>query len=345
MGDDPGAKIHNGFAGATSVNTSIPWWSQHDAKLDGTLDTKIDGMTGYAKNQGTIAKNMMGEQSKLGVLGELPPQALGGGGFGEGSYAAQLLAINAREFATYFGNLGQAIMNTGMAAQTVADAYGSSDSMSAIKMNSIDFAYAVPGAHRPAGVPPQLGKTWAQQNAEQAGKSNGQPADPNSASWHQTGTNPVTGAATYTSSDGSMMSVWTGTNPATGQQETVTTVIGANGTQVTTTKAQTGPGRYTTTTTSQPSNGKATTTKSTTTTTTQDGETTVTTRGQDGSENVHITSKDGTETQATFDKNGNETSVAGHGPQAGSPGVQNPNDDPLKKRMDQIPGQTVVTLM
>lgn len=166
--DPPGSGIRNDYLGNTTLNTTFPWWSAQDQKLDGKLDAHIDGMTAYAKNEATISQNIGLESGNLGSLSSLPAQGLGTHGFPEGVQAADYLVRNASEMATYVQNLAAAVLNTGMAAQTVADSYLATDgssaaNLSAISMNAVNFAFARPGATRPANLPKGIGKTYDQE--------------------------------------------------------------------------------------------------------------------------------------------------------------------------------------
>jgi hypothetical protein len=308
MGTDPGSDIKNDSGGATAVNTSIPW-TQGGKPLDGKITAHIDGLTAYAKNQATMSTNMMGEATKAEILSRLPVDATGRGGYPEGVYVRELLVRNASEFMSYLGQLMQTFQNTGSAAQTVADCLGSTDNMSAITMDQVQFALADPNAKRPAGLNAGIGKTYAQSLAE---KQKDQGAD----------------APVDLSKSNTVVS--TGVVPGgqyVGNQQTVVTTTAPNGDQTVTTTIQTGPGvsiTYTTVTV----NGVSTTTSSTTTVTKGQGQTTTTTKNEDGSETIDITSDDGSETTSTFDKDGHETSVHSHAPEPTTPGLPKPEDDP-----------------
>ena len=345
MGDEPGSNIPNNYGGATSVNTSIPWTSGDQAP-DGKIDAHVDGIVAYAKNLSTISTNVQNDSAKLPILGMLPSQALGGAAFAEGVHVSQLLNRNANEFMHYVSKMAQAVMNSGYAGQAVADSLSSTDDLSAITINEVNFAYGDPNAARPNGFPPTLGKTWQQAYDEQQAKLTGNTnptIDLSSGLWNQTGqtTDPTTGAktTTYQGPDGETRTVWEGTVPGgqyVGSGETVETIKYPNGQTVVTQTVTTSPGNSVTYNTTTAADGTSTTTSSKTSTTSDGGNTTTTTTNDDGSKQITITSDDGTKTTSVFDKDGNETNVAGHGPQAASPKASSAEDNPYNKRMTEV---------
>jgi hypothetical protein len=311
MGTEPGSNIRNDSDGATAVNTMISW-TRGEKPLDGRINAHIEGLTAYAKNQATIAANLMDASSQVDILAQLPVEATGKGGFPEGVYVRGLLARNASELMSFLGHLTQTFQNTGSAAQTVADSIGSTDTMSAIIMNQVNFALADPDAQRPAGLNPGIGKTYAQALAEQQRQQVPGPSADVSGSHTTVTTGVVAGGAHV------------------GNQQTVVTTTALNGDKTVAITVQTGPGASITHTTVTV-DGVRTTSSSTSTTVRGDRETTTTTKNEDDSEIIDTTTDSGSETTATFDRNGAETSVNDHAPEAAAPGIPSPQEDPYTR--------------
>lgn len=169
------------YADATRQNTDTTWLD--DAK---PVDVDLDSMVDYAKAMVTADNNLKTHQGRVfDQMNSLVSDAFAGG-FPEIGVIASTHRTNLSEFGRYIGFLYAGVNNVAMAAQTIADAYGNTDGWSAASLDAVKFAFGDPDAHRPAGLPPMIGKqgTYYDQLAKQEEQA-AQGGGPDSAhSWH-----------------------------------------------------------------------------------------------------------------------------------------------------------------
>jgi hypothetical protein len=164
----------NPYREETRANTSTTWLGDQQP-----VDVDPEGLSGYAGNMVTIMENLMSHQTYLTMLASVPHQAWEGPVLGDAGYARARFLANYTELMNYLSHLALALNNIGNAAQTVADAYSGTDGHSAADLNAVLFAFGVPGANRPAGLPSIIGKTYFQDLIErrtQGGESAAAPA-------------------------------------------------------------------------------------------------------------------------------------------------------------------------
>jgi hypothetical protein len=233
--------------GATSAqNTSTDWLSDFTP-----VKAKLAGMADYATALNDISMNLISHQTRL--LGQMRQVLTAGafsGGFPEVTYASVLHQQNMVEFSQYLQRLHDGIFHTANAAKAIADAYGDSDSFSAISLNTVQFAFGDLDAKRPAGMPASVQQTFSEQASNvPVGGDKGRPAP----AWTSTGTvmNP----------DGGMTQTYI---DQYGESRTITIAYDSSGHQITTTVDPTGKtvsdsstysyplGTYTMTTTTDP---------------------------------------------------------------------------------------------
>jgi hypothetical protein len=155
------------YQNATDQNTSRTW-------LDdiAPIDVNLHGMGDFAKNLITVSNDLFSHQQHvMGQISSILEENAFAGGFPEVNYAAKLHSQNLSEFAQYLSGLWQAIQHTANAAQVIADSYSSTDGWSAASLDAVNFAFGDPNAKRPSGLPPGLGKTWSQKQAEDEAQS------------------------------------------------------------------------------------------------------------------------------------------------------------------------------
>lgn len=206
------------------------------------------------------------------------------GYFAEGALIMQVLNDGVSDFSHFIQDATKGCTAMGNAACVVADTYAKTDASSADDMSLIDFAFQMPGAHRPDGIPTKLigNKTLDQLAKEQQKK---QPDAVSMPIGKATAIYPAAGVTTYIFPDGSTKTV-TVTSSANGTKST-TTYSGTNGKPVgpqetTTTERHDG---YTTTTRSE-GKGSRTVTKQY-----DDGRTEVTTHQKIDGKDHHETVK------------------------------------------------------
>jgi hypothetical protein len=188
----------NPYQSQTDANTSQTWLN--DMK---PVDVHIHGLVDYAKSMVTASDNLKNHQGRVtDQLSSLPQDAFGRSAFPEAAYTLTLCMQNLGEFTSYLGFLDAAIMNTGNAAQTIADCYQGTDGWSAASLDAVQFAYGDPDATRPAGLPSVIGKTWYDAYFEQLAKdqaaaaSGGGPASAHE--WHVVSSGKYDGGGGYT---------------------------------------------------------------------------------------------------------------------------------------------------
>ncbi len=283
--------IPNPFQDSTDYNTSKTWLDDQKP-----VDIDLDGMADYAQSMKRIHDNLMGELGYVDDLATRPLTAWAGPVLGEADYISTRIRDNSTEFNEYLKRLRAALLNIGMAAQTVADTYASTDGTSATSINTVMFAFAQPGASRPSGLPSYVtGETYADKvrelEAQQAGQA------PAAASpdwgrperWESEEAPDGTVTQTATTADGHQMVIVT-TGTGTGAVTTTTTILAPNGTRLSASSQRT-------TTASYPYG------TITTTTDTRDGQVTGST-----TRSTYSGAPGMTETVTTSDAQGNETS-------------------------------------
>lgn len=155
MGDE------NPYQLATKANTNTDWLSDQTP-----VDVDIRGMGDFAQNMKTIQGNLTSELGYVDDLHTVPMKAWEGTVLAEAEFVRTRMSENATELTQYLQRLSTALLNIGMAAQTIADTYGATDGFSAIDLNAVQFAFAEPGAKRPAGLPSHVtGETYRQKLA------------------------------------------------------------------------------------------------------------------------------------------------------------------------------------
>jgi YD repeat-containing protein len=146
---------------ATEVNTRTDWLSDQKE-----VDLDPDGMADFAQTMKTIQDNLQSERLRLTDLNTVPMKAWDGPVLGEADFLRTRMAENATELSQYLARLATGLLNIGMAAQTISDTYGAADGFNAIELNTVRYAFAEPGANRPAGLPGFVtGETYAQKMA------------------------------------------------------------------------------------------------------------------------------------------------------------------------------------
>jgi hypothetical protein len=283
--------IPNPFQDSTNQNTSTTWLGDQKP-----VDVDLDGMGDYAQSMKRIHDNLMNELGYVDDLASRPMTAWAGPVLGEADYIRTRMRDNSTEFTEYLKRLRDALLNIGMAAQTIADTYASTDGTSATSINTVLFAFADPGASRPSGLPSFVtGETYADKmrelEAQQAGQAPaaGSPEWGNPERWESVEGSDGTVTQTATTADGHRMEIVT-TGTGTGAVTTTTTVFAPNGTRLSASSQRT-------TTASYPYG------TITTTTDTRDGQVTGTT-----TRSSYTGGPGMTETVTTSDAQGNETS-------------------------------------
>ncbi|MFC5007635.1 hypothetical protein ACFPIJ_58745 [Dactylosporangium cerinum] len=163
---------YNPYQSQTTANTN-PAWLDAGHK---NIDADIDGMADFAGNMKIIMENLRGKVPELNLLGTMPINAWAPGSLPEGAYTAHLMLANYNELQQYLSFLAQGLMNTGSAAQTIANAYAGTDGWSAADINAVNFAYGDSRAKRPAGYPEEWlkqVKTWQDAYSENMSSGNG----------------------------------------------------------------------------------------------------------------------------------------------------------------------------
>lgn len=332
----------NPYENATSRNTSTDWLNDQQ-----TVDLDLDGMADYAERMTIIEGNLGNELGYINDLFQVPLSAWEGPVLGEAEYVRTRMGDNATELSQYIQRLRIALTNIGMAAQTIADAYGSTDGWSAASLNTVMFAFAERGATRPEGLPAFItGETFEDKIAEMQAANNGAPGA-NSPEWGRPETweqrENADGSVTQiaTTSDGHRMVITTsppGVYPAT----TTTTIYGPNGNRISSsgTRVSTSSSPYhVTTTTTNTENGQVTgSTERTRVAGT--GTETVVTRNAEGNETDRRTvttevHDDGSQTITTRNAEGEVTDQVTIGAQtAGGPSGES---SPYQRAIDSIP--------
>jgi hypothetical protein len=108
---------NNPYSEQTEHNTRTEWLNEQEP-----LDVELDGLTDYAANMKTLSENLRDLGATLNPLGTVPTQAWEGMVLEEMNYMRHRFLGNYAEFKQYLANLQMALMNIGMAAQTIADA-------------------------------------------------------------------------------------------------------------------------------------------------------------------------------------------------------------------------------
>jgi hypothetical protein len=284
-------EIPNPFQDTTDYNTSTTWLNDQQP-----VDLDLDGMADYAQSMLRIIENLMAEQGYVDDLASRPMTAWVGDVLGEAEYVRTRMRDNSTEFTEYLQRLRDAILNIGMAAQTIADTYASTDGWSSASLNTVLFAFADPDASRPSGLPPGIAvQTYEDMRREQEAQQAGQPPPEGSPAWgdperwDSVTSDDGTVTQTASTADGHRMEIVT-TGTGTGTVVTTTTVFAPGGATLSTSSQRS-------TTSSYPYG------TITTTTGTRDGQATETT-----TRSTYTGGPGMTETVTSTDPQGNETS-------------------------------------
>lgn len=179
------------------------------------VHANLDDLNGYGQYMCSTATNLsVNANFAISAVKSGPIKAFKGGQTGtvpEIVDLANKIQSNAIAFTGFFGELTQGLTNIGNAAQVISDTYGGTDGASKADLEAVSFAFADPGAHRPAGLSKDIGELQSQYQYEQQQKAGTDAealqADPSN--YGATAVN-VTGnpyATTYTYADGSMIIV------------------------------------------------------------------------------------------------------------------------------------------
>jgi len=139
---------NNPYSEQTEHNTRTEWLNEQEP-----LDVELDGLTDYAANMKTLSENLRDLGATLNPLGTVPTQAWEGMVLEEMNYMRHRFLGNYAEFKQYLANLQMALMNIGMAAQTIADAYRGTDGWSAASVDAVRFAFGDRSVPPPGGLP------------------------------------------------------------------------------------------------------------------------------------------------------------------------------------------------
>ncbi len=324
MAEDDGGGAANPYETQTATNTDPAW-----LKDGRPVDVDLDGLTEYAKHMQDAQIDLLGRMANLRHLHGMPNDAWTGLVLGEAAYTRDTMVSNAKELSRYLMELGRALQNIAMAAQTVADAYGSADGTSAASLNAVKFAFGDQTVPRPAGLPPSVGQTYWEKYQEDWAKGT-TPLPVDSSAW--SATTPLPGSPyqtteVSTAANGQTREITT-TNVPGGPTIVTTTVYGADRSVLSTstehrsTSTTTGPGGALTVQSRTQTSRNGAVTGSTETTTTYSGdrqtsEVTVTKDPSGGrtSETREIVGADGTTTTTTVNGKGEETDKVVVGPQ------------------------------
>jgi hypothetical protein len=301
----------NPYEQQTRANTSTDWLDNQEP-----VDLNLQGMGEFATNMVTVKENLTSHVGYLDLLATLPMQAWEGGALPEGAYSMNQMLGNFAELQAYLAYLQIALSNIGMAAQTIADAYASTDGWSAASLDTVKWAYGDSSVPPPAGLPPWVtGKSYWDQYFESLQSGTQAAGSPTGATWTPDGQRVnADGSVTERAigSDGRVREMTTVTIPGAGGTLVTTRVIGADGKELSVSSQRTTTtydgGSVVTTTVSYDGQGNVTGSKESTTTY-DDGEvrstgtanfdrdgvpttSTVTTTHDDGSQTVTDTSGD-----------------------------------------------------
>jgi hypothetical protein len=147
----------NPYQDQTTANTDRHWLDDQKP-----VDVNLDGMAEFAKNMVTIKENLSSHQRQfIELLGSLPTAGWKGGALPEGAYARKMMMDNFLDFRQYLTQLGTALNNIGMAAQTIADAFSGEDEWNAATLDAVNWAFGDTDARRPPGLSQFVtGKTY-----------------------------------------------------------------------------------------------------------------------------------------------------------------------------------------
>ncbi|MEU5565991.1 hypothetical protein [Micromonospora musae] len=333
----------NPYQRETDLNTRTDWLADQKP-----VDVDIDGMVDYGKNMVTIQENLQNHGGQLSLLAELPNSAWEGAVLPEAGYIKGQMAGNYGELQRYITYLGTALTNTGMAAQTIADAYSSTDGWSAASLDAVRFAFGDANAQRPPGLPPFVtGKTYWDQQFESlsAADQGGGGEQQKFTDTGQPTVNPD-GSVTHTSlaDDGSVRTLTTQTLPGGG---TLTTIVtkDPSGKVTSTSSSRTSTvvrdDSTITTTTNYDANGKATGGSRQTTTYGEDGSNSRTDEqldadGETTSRSVDQQNADGTRRVTDTDGEGNVTQELHVGQNTDGVDPSEVCDSPTRNALDEI---------
>ncbi|MEJ3746850.1 hypothetical protein WEI85_26635 [Actinomycetes bacterium KLBMP 9797] len=136
------------YSEQTRINTSTDFLADQEP-----VDLDLDGMAEFAMNMTVIARNVTTQMADISDLVQLPMDAWNGPVLGEARFARSRTSHHYQELVTYLQTLGTALNNIGMAAQTIADAYTSTDGWSAADLEAVLFAFGDKDVAPPSGLP------------------------------------------------------------------------------------------------------------------------------------------------------------------------------------------------
>ncbi|MCI2421214.1 hypothetical protein MOQ72_27605 [Saccharopolyspora sp. K220] len=127
------------------------------------LKADPSSLRGYGENVATIGKNL--ESDAMGpamlVNGGGDDISISTGGFPEGTRAQTLVGRNGQEMMMFLQAVRQNHLAISSAAHTCADMYEGTDGSNAVRLAGVEWAFALPGAQRPAEAPAYLKETLA----------------------------------------------------------------------------------------------------------------------------------------------------------------------------------------
>ena len=293
MAEDDGGGTTNPYARQTAANTD-------PARLgDGRkVDVDLDGLAEYAKHMQDTQFDLLGRIPKLRHLLAMPNAAWEGAVLGEAAYVRHTMISNAGELTRYLQNLAAAVNNIGMAAQTVADIYASSDTSSAQSLDAVKFAFGDQNVPRPPGVPDWVGKTYWESVWEERAKAGAPPLPADSDAWSaptETST-PYQNTQVSVATNGQRREIVTTHVPGSSMVVVTTTVYGPDNKILATSSERT------TTYTTTGANGGATTVH-TSTESSRDGKVT----GTSDRSTTYVGGKEVEEVATSKDPNGTRT--------------------------------------
>jgi hypothetical protein len=218
----------NPYQQQTNQNTDRHWLDDQKP-----VDIDLDGMAEFAKNMATIKENLSTHQGHfLNLLASLPTNGWEGGALPEGAYARKMMLDNYADFQQYLIQLGTALNNVGMAAQTIADAFSGTDGWSAASLSAVNWAFGDTDAARPGGLSQFVtGKTYYDAYFESLEKSS-ESTNTAGVQWQDQGTTniPFGTVQRAVAPDGRVMEITTVSPPGGGGTIITTRLFSPDGT-------------------------------------------------------------------------------------------------------------------
>lgn len=341
MGENP-------YQDQTTANTDRHWLDDQKP-----VDINLEGMAEFAKNMVTIKENLSSHQNYVtSMLASLPTQGWEGGALPEGAYARKKMLDNFADFQQYLTQLGTALNNIGMAAQTIADAFSGEDEWNAATLDAVNWAFGDTNARRPSGLSQFVsGKTYYDAYFEQLEQSS-ESTNTAGVQWtQQPGTTISYGPYTETiqratAPDGRVMEIRTVSGPS---GTTITTrLLSPEGNVLSETSQQkhtyTDGNSTVTQTTNYDANGNRTgsTTKRTDSTTDDETTTQYDADGRQTTSHSTVTNDDGTQTTSTnvttYGEDGRPTTTETQHLETGQNTAGADGDDPAQEAIEQLQG-------